>query len=107
MYSAGIREHDGSTLLSVRLFPKAPRNEIVGVRGGALIVKVTAPPEQGKANAALCKLLAESLRIASGKVKITRGATSRNKQICIEALSPNEVSDRLGLPPSVEEQRLF
>ena len=46
--------------LRVRLQPRASRSEIVGERDGALVVRVTAPPVDGKANAALCALLARA-----------------------------------------------
>ncbi len=56
--------------LSVRLQPRAKRNEIVGWRDGVLLVRVTAPPVDGKANAALCKLLAKALGVAPSTVAV-------------------------------------
>ncbi len=49
--------------------------------GGVLKVKVTAPPEKGKANAAVCELVAAAFGVARRNVEILRGETSTNKQI--------------------------
>ena len=65
--------------VSVRVTPGA-RTEAISVDDiGQIVIKVTAPPENGKANAAVQKLLAKSLGIAKSRVQLMRGATSRNK----------------------------
>lgn len=81
------KERDGITLF-VRLTPKSARDGIDGVEetgdGRAhLKARVRAVPEDGKANAALEKLLAKSLGIAARDVSIGAGATSRLKQVKI------------------------
>ena len=48
----------------VRLQPRASRNELSGMRDGVLIARVTAPPVDGRANAALCKLIAGQAGVA-------------------------------------------
>ncbi len=70
--------------IAVRLTPKASRNRIgpmVRETDGATAFKaqVTAPPEDGKANAALIKLVAKKLGVAKSYISIARGATSRRK----------------------------
>ncbi len=70
--------------IAVRLTPKASRNRIgpaAREADGAATFKaqVTAPPEDGKANAALVKLLAKKLGVAKSRIAIARGATSRRK----------------------------
>lgn len=77
------------TKLSIKLTPNAKKNEITddtidmfGMR--CLKVKVSQPPEDGKANAALIELLAEYLGTKKGKIKIIQGPTSRNKIVEIE-----------------------
>ena len=67
--------------MKVRLQPRASANEIVGERNGALVVRVTAPPVDGKANEALIKLIAKRLGVAKSKVKIVQGESSRDKVI--------------------------
>jgi uncharacterized protein len=66
--------------LTVRATPKAGRNEIAGRRAdGALLVRVTAAPEDGRANAAVCALVAKALGVPKGAVRIVRGDSSRDK----------------------------
>lgn len=73
--------------IRVRLTPRASRDEIVGMRDGALIVRVTAPPVEGAANEALVRLLARDLAVKRTGVRIVSGATSRTK--VVEIIEPN------------------
>ncbi|MEZ6141848.1 MAG: DUF167 domain-containing protein [Zavarzinella sp.] len=66
--------------LSVRAQPGAKRNAVVGIHGGALKIAVTAPPTDGKANAALESFLASILEVRPHQVRLVAGATNRNKQ---------------------------
>lgn len=63
---------------ALRVTPRARRNTI-SVEDGAIRVQVTAVPEDGKANAAVVKLLADSLGVAKSRLVLVRGATSRDK----------------------------
>lgn len=65
--------------IAVRVTPKARRNEVSVDEHGGLRVHVTAAPEDGKANAAVAKLLAKSIGIAKSRLVLVRGATSRDK----------------------------
>lgn len=76
-----LRETSGGILLSVKLQPRASKNEIGEVLGHELKIKVTAPPVDAAANEALVKFLAEKLDCARGKVELIRGHTSRHKII--------------------------
>jgi uncharacterized protein len=67
--------------LAVRLQPRARRDEIVGKRNGVLVVRVTAPPVDGRANAALCRLIAKAVGVAPSRVEIVRGHGSRDKVV--------------------------
>ena len=74
--------------LAVKVTPKASRTRIIGLArdadGGALLaVAVTAPPEDGKANAALIKLLAKQWRLPKAAVTVTAGTASRHKTLHI------------------------
>jgi uncharacterized protein len=73
-----------SAELRVRVIPRARRDEIAGERGGALLVRVTAPPEGGRANKAVCRVIARALRIAPSRVTILRGGASREKLVRVE-----------------------
>jgi uncharacterized protein len=65
--------------LAVHVTPKAGRDEVAGWRGRELQVRVTVAPEDGKANAAVCALLAKTLRVPKSSVRVARGDTSRHK----------------------------
>ncbi len=81
----------GAVTLKVRVQPKASRNQVEGYRGDTLILRVTAPPEAGKANLAVVSLLADRLGIAKSKVRMIREQGSREKVVLIESLTPEEV----------------
>lgn len=66
---------------SVRLQPRASRNEIAGLQGVSLKVRVTAPPVDGMANQALIDFLSESLGVARRNVSIVSGFSSRTKVV--------------------------
>jgi uncharacterized protein (TIGR00251 family) len=76
----------GHLLLQVRAVPKAGRDEIGAVRNGRLLVRVCAAPEDGKANAAIIKLLAKHWRIPAGSIEIESGHTTRDKTLRISGL---------------------
>jgi uncharacterized protein (TIGR00251 family) len=67
--------------ITVRLQPRAKRTEIAGERAGALLVRVTAPPVDGRANDALCRLIADRAGVAAGRVQVVRGASTRDKVV--------------------------
>ncbi|MEY4984251.1 MAG: hypothetical protein RIR62_2517 [Pseudomonadota bacterium] len=64
--------------LAVRVTPRARRPGVT-VAGGTIRVAVTAPPEDGRANAAVAEALAHALGIAKGRLVLIRGATARDK----------------------------
>ena len=82
--------------IRVRLPPRSARNEITGWRDGLLRVRVTAPPVDGKANAALEQLVANTLGVRKSAVSVVSGARGREKSIAIEGYSEAEVHDLLG-----------
>jgi len=75
--------------------PRAARDEIVGWLGDALKVRVTAPPEAGRANAAIESLLAASLGIRKRAVRVAAGHGSARKRVEIDGLERGEVERRL------------
>ncbi|HEX8714993.1 MAG TPA: DUF167 family protein, partial [Solirubrobacteraceae bacterium] len=60
-------------------------------RNGVLLVRVTAPPLDGRANAALCRLVAKRAGVGVRSVSVVRGATSRDKVVRVDGLSPDEL----------------
>lgn len=84
---------DGRMSFSVDLLPRASRNQVVGWSdGGRLKVRVTAPPVDEAANAALIKLLSKLLAISKTEVVIASGAHSRAKRIVVPAGCKNRLS---------------
>jgi uncharacterized protein len=69
----------------------------VGERAGAVLVRVTAPPVDGKANDALCRLIAKAANVARSRVTITRGHTARDKVVAVEGVDPQQLRAALGL----------
>jgi len=80
---------------SVRLTPRAGKNEIVGVQAGALRVRLTAPPVEGAANAALIEFIAERLKVRKSAVSIASGERSRHKIVRVSGLSIEQVRTKL------------
>ena len=83
--------------IALRVQPRARKDEIAGERDGALIVRVTAPPVEGKANDAVRKLLAKRLGIAPGRVTVVRGATGRDKLVEIDGMEADAVRRALSI----------
>jgi uncharacterized protein (TIGR00251 family) len=90
-----------SAKIRVRLQPRARANEIVGERGGALLVRVTAPPVEGRANDALCKLLARRAGVGRTRVTIVRGKATQLKLVRIEGIAADELERALGVTAGV------
>lgn len=90
-----LRPQPDGTLLSVKLQPRASANEIVGLAGDELKIKVTAPPVDAAANEALLELLAETLDCARHRVELVRGHKSRHKVIKLHGFTPEAVRQKL------------
>ena len=85
---------DPTARIKVRLTPRSGKNEIVRFEAGTLFVRVTAPPVDGAANAALIGLLASVLDVPKSSIRIGSGAASREKMVIIDGkemadLEPN------------------
>ena len=84
-----------TTRLRLRVTPGARRSGIVGRYGEAWKVRVAAPPEGGRANAAVVLLLAETLELPRESVTLVSGHGTRNKVVELEGLAPEQVEERL------------
>ena len=78
-------------VFGVRVQPRASRNAVEGEWQGALKVRLTAPPVDDKANAALCAFLAEQLNIPRSAVRILAGERSRNKRVEVRGVTAAQV----------------
>ncbi len=86
---------DPSVTLRVRLTPRGGRDEVRLLDDGSLAVRVAAPPVEGRANDALCKVVAKALGVAPSRVRIVRGARSREKTLSVEGIGAADVRARL------------
>ena len=84
------------TTIRVRVTPGARQDAIIGWQGDALKVRVRAAAERGKANQAVCQLLAQALGVARSAVTVERGHGSRDKVLAVDGLTEAEVLERLG-----------
>ena len=81
--------------LSIKVQPGSSKNRVLGETGGEWKIAVTAPPVDGRANAAVIKLLAEWLGVSRSAVQIVKGETSRRKIVEIEGITMEAASQRL------------
>jgi uncharacterized protein len=81
--------------LAIRVQPRAKRTEIAGERGGAVVIRVSAPPVDGRANEAVTRLIAERLGVPRSAVHVVRGHGGRDKQIRVDVLSADAVRTAL------------
>jgi uncharacterized protein (TIGR00251 family) len=86
-----IKELAGSCAFRVRVQPRASRDAVGGEWEGALKVRLTAPPVDGRANEALCRLLAACLNVPAAAVKILAGEHSRTKRIEVRGVSAAQI----------------
>ena len=85
-----------STRLRLRVSPGAGRTELVGRHADAWKVRVAAPPENGRANEAVVRLLAERVGLPRRAVSIVSGHSAREKVVQLDGLDPAESTRRLG-----------
>jgi hypothetical protein len=92
-----IRETPEGVVFKAAIQPKGAKNEIVGLKGDALKIKLTAPPVEGAANKMCMEFLAKSLKVRKSDVEIVRGKGSRTKQVLIRSTTRRKVESLLKL----------
>ncbi|MGC8839196.1 MAG: DUF167 domain-containing protein [Anaerolineae bacterium] len=90
-----VEEQEGGVRFRVRVVPRASRDEVAGLQGEALRVRLTAPPVEGAANRALVDFLARQLGVRRSQVHILAGEASRDKVVAVEGLTAEEARARL------------
>lgn len=90
-----LRETREGVLLTVHVQPRASRDEIAGLHGDALKIRLKALPASGEANAALLRFLSKRLKAPFAALSIRSGASSRRKTVLILGMKPPDV--RAGL----------
>jgi len=93
--SIQIAERNSGVEFSVKVVPGSSRNKIVGVWDTALRVAVAAPPEAGKANKEVVRLLAATFGVKRADVAITRGQTQPLKRVRIVGISAEHARRQL------------
>jgi uncharacterized protein (TIGR00251 family) len=92
-----LNETSSGVTFAVKVHPRAKKNAITGEVGDALKVALTAPPVDGKANAACIEFFAKLLNVPRSSVTIASGQSSRNKVIRVAGVSAEEVRRQLGV----------
>jgi uncharacterized protein (TIGR00251 family) len=84
-------------LIAVRLQPRARGEGLVGLRDdGVLLARVAAPPLEGRANRALCRLIAKRAGVAPSRVEVVRGSAAREKLVRVAGIERDELLAALG-----------
>ena len=81
--------------LDVRVIPRAARPGLAGTRDGAVLVRVSAPPVEGAANAELIHILAKQLGVPKWQVTIVAGERGRLKRVKVEGVTAERVAEKL------------
>jgi hypothetical protein len=85
--------------IDVRVVPRAAKPGVAGTRDGALLVRLSAPPVEGAANAELVEVIATALRVPRRAVTIVAGERSRTKRVAVAGITMEQVGQALsGLP---------
>jgi len=84
-----------STVLAVRVIPRSPRSRVDGLRGGAVLIRLAAPPVDGAANEELVAFLSDVLGLPRRNITIVSGETSRDKRVRIEGIDETTARTRL------------
>ena len=95
--SAVIREVEGGVVFTVKIVPGSSRTGVSGLFDGMVKIKVSAPPEKGKANRCLVEFLAKQVGVKKNAVNIVSGETNPVKQVQVFGVSAEALSQKLGL----------
>ena len=94
--SASMNEkRRADAIIDVRVIPRSPRTRVDGVRGGAVLIRLAAPPLDGAANDALIEFLSDALDCPRGTIQIVSGGKSRDKRISIAGIDRESALARL------------
>jgi len=88
---AFLHDTPGGVTIDLWVQPRASRNEIVGLQGDELKVKLTSPPVEGAANKLCCEFFAKTIGVAKGSVRLVGGEKSRHKRLQVEGVGLADV----------------
>ena len=92
-----IRDSKDGALLAVKVTPRASADKLAGIKDGRILVRLSAPPVDGKANQALVKYLAKALGLAKSGLEVVAGHKSRQKTVLARGISAAKAAQKLGL----------
>ena len=91
-----IKQTDGGVVFTAKIVPGSSRTVFAGLLDGMVKIKVAAAPEKGKANQCLVEFLAKKLGVKKKDVSIVSGQSSPVKQIKVDRISTEELTEKLG-----------
>ncbi len=97
MAENAIQWHGSDLHLNIKATPKASKTEFSEIRDGRIVIRVMAPPIEGKANKALIDFLSKQFKVAKSRIQLVRGDNSRLKTICIP--------DPIKIPEFIQEKQ--
>jgi len=97
-----LKQSDEGVVLQIQVQPRSSRNQLVGLQGDALKVKLTSPPVEGAANKACCVYLAKLFGIPQSSAVLVAGDKSRQKRVLLKGVELPQAAAILeqNLPPS-------
>jgi uncharacterized protein len=90
-----FKESEGAVTFAVKVVPRASKNQIAGVEGDAIKVRLNAPPVEGKANSALIEFLADVFNVRRAQIEIISGLTSRHKVVRVRGVAAKQIEEKL------------
>jgi uncharacterized protein (TIGR00251 family) len=90
-----FKESNGAVTVAVKVVPRASKNQIAGIEGDAIKIRLNAPPVEGKANDALIDFLANVLGVRRTQIEIVTGQTSRHKIVRVRGVTAVELAQKL------------
>lgn len=96
------RESGGALTFAVRVVPRASKSAVAGEHGGALKVRVAAPPVEGAANRELARLLAEEFGVPARAVEVLSGHASKTKVVRVRGATAAQLLRLAGCGPDVK-----
>jgi uncharacterized protein (TIGR00251 family) len=90
-----FKESNGAVTFAVKVIPRASKNQVAGIEGDAIKIRLNAPPVEGKANDALIEFLADTLNLRRAQIEIVTGYTSRHKVVRVRGVTAKQIEEKL------------
>lgn len=94
-----VEERNGYLYIRIHVQPRASKNEIIGIHGDSLKVRLTSPPVEGAANSLLVEFIAKKIGMPKSLIEIAAGEKSRHKTLKVEGVTKIEAANILGKLP--------